>query len=698
MKTCYYELLGVSRDATDVDLKKAYRKKALQYHPDKNRDNIEEATELFATIKAAYEVLSDPQERAWYDSHREQILSDIPIGPNGYGGGGDDNDYEVDSSITGVTTEELLMFFNTGLYISVNDSPAGLYQIAGKIFAKLANDEVLAGRQTGVDEFLKYQDDHFEEEINSVGYVVAVKERLERGDSEYMYPTFGCSKTPFRYLKTFYKKWSNFSTLKSFSWKDKYMYSSNYDRRTKREVNKRNEKARTSARNEYNRTVRRFVSFIKKLDKRMAIGAKEAEEERNRQELKRREERKRRQQEARQHLGEQNTYEEQSWQVADEPDWDELAKSYEEDFRNNKSNNNLGKDNIFSVDLELEEEEEEDDDDDGKDSDTSTTERIPNGDKTDSSNRSTTTQTGSLQQGEDNTDEIIVYKCTLCRKKFKSENQLNNHIGTKLHKKNLAKVQRELKKESIFIGMNALSDADEFDSANSGDEQTSVPIDITDENAIDLEKIQAEIAELERQLEADDTSSSSSSSSEEEVEKEGIDIDEGIETDVDTETPTENENYESGSVSDTESVTAPKNSKGSDTLDRLLNSLDQELKALDSDSDDDWSLGTRKNKKRGKNKTKSKDRNKVKGSAAENLRKDEDVQLPSLEPNIPDKNSTTHGVGTEVCATCGTRFSSRNKLFQHVKAVGHAAPPSRVDRGKSSKKKKSKSKSKTKGQ
>ena len=75
MKTCYYELLGVDVTATDLELKKAYRKKALQFHPDKNPDNVDEATEIFATIRSAYEVLSDPQERAWYDAHKEQILS-----------------------------------------------------------------------------------------------------------------------------------------------------------------------------------------------------------------------------------------------------------------------------------------------------------------------------------------------------------------------------------------------------------------------------------------------------------------------------------------------------------------------------------------------------------------------------------------------------------------------------------------------
>ena len=71
---CHYEVLGVTFEANDDDLKKAYRKLALQWHPDKNLDNAEEAKKQFQVIQAAYEVLSDPQERAWYDRHRDAIL------------------------------------------------------------------------------------------------------------------------------------------------------------------------------------------------------------------------------------------------------------------------------------------------------------------------------------------------------------------------------------------------------------------------------------------------------------------------------------------------------------------------------------------------------------------------------------------------------------------------------------------------
>ena len=65
----YYQILGVSRSANDDELKKAYRKLALKYHPDKNKQPG--AEERFKEIAEAYEVLSDPDKRAGFDLYGE---------------------------------------------------------------------------------------------------------------------------------------------------------------------------------------------------------------------------------------------------------------------------------------------------------------------------------------------------------------------------------------------------------------------------------------------------------------------------------------------------------------------------------------------------------------------------------------------------------------------------------------------------
>src|SRR5688572_10656799 len=67
-KRDYYEVLGLSREATEEEIKKAYRKQALKFHPDKNPDD-KTAEEKFKEVGEAYEALSDPQKRAAYDRY-----------------------------------------------------------------------------------------------------------------------------------------------------------------------------------------------------------------------------------------------------------------------------------------------------------------------------------------------------------------------------------------------------------------------------------------------------------------------------------------------------------------------------------------------------------------------------------------------------------------------------------------------------
>lgn len=609
MKTCYYDLLEVTSDASDGDLKKAYRKKALQYHPDKNRDNIDEATELFAQIRCAYEVLSDSQERAWYDSHKEQILSDDLHDLE------EEDDYTVDSSVTGVTTEELLRFFNGSMYTRNDDTPAGIYQIAGKVFAKLASDEVRWGKRLAKDDFVNLKDELFDNEIHSIGYILACEKHRE---TEVLFPSFGYSKTEYQQLKAFYKKWTSFSTLKNFSWKDEYMYSKNYDRRTKREILKRNEKLRSQAKNEYNKTVKRFVSFIKKFDKRIKEGAKRSEEEK-----KKKLEVALKNQIAKDKISRKvsNDFQWQDWQQVDEGRLEEIEKNF----------------------------------DDGKSVDT--TEEIHN----------------------EECEEITIFECFVCNKNFKSENQLENHTNTKNHRKAVRQLQFEMRQESIALGLDNISDADEFDSALEDEEATDYMREQSDRHSLSLDEIDEELNRIDLELKQMENANASTigltcdvhsfeTSQHEDVT--GINaVEEFTVVDLDEEEKEEGINCEFSKNAKEKylkpSVTHEKSSFHLETSD---NELDKLLASLAADSDHSWnSTDVRKKKKK----------------------------KPKKEHSLKSGNAPTpNDSATDInCGSCGQSFDSRNKMFKHLENTGHASLQSNLK----TKKKKSDLKSKKRG-
>lgn len=223
---CHYEVLDVPREADDAEIKTAYRKLALKWHPDKNLDNPDNAKEQFQLVQQAYEVLSDRQERAWYDSHREQILH------------GANSEFE-DNSL------DLFQYFTTSCFKGYDDDENGFYSTYRMVFEKLIQEEL---------EFLDDKDEFLD------------------------VPTFGNSKTEFEKVSEFYAYWSNYSTKKSYVWLDPFNIKEIKERRYFKLVEKENKKVRQKAKKERNEEIRNLVAFIRKRDKRVQAQKKVQEQ------------------------------------------------------------------------------------------------------------------------------------------------------------------------------------------------------------------------------------------------------------------------------------------------------------------------------------------------------------------------------------------------------------------------------------
>ncbi|XP_035166605.1 dnaJ homolog subfamily C member 21 isoform X2 [Oxyura jamaicensis] len=277
---CHYEVLGVRRDAAEEELKRAYRRLALRWHPDKNLENAEEAAEQFKLIQAAYDVLSDPQERAWYDNHREALLK-----------GGVDGDYQDDSL-------DLLRYFTVSCYSGYGDDEKGFFTVYRQVFEQIAKEEMEYMTQEDIEEF----------------------------------PTFGYSQSDYdTVVHPFYGYWQSFCTQKNFAWKEEYDTRQASNRWEKRAMEKENKKTRDKAKKERNELVRQLVAFIRKRDKRVQAHRKLVEEQ-NAEKLRKAEEFRRQQKLKQAKLAEQ--YKEQSWiTMSDlERELQEMEAQYEKEF------------------------------------------------------------------------------------------------------------------------------------------------------------------------------------------------------------------------------------------------------------------------------------------------------------------------------------------------------------------------------
>ncbi|NWR38859.1 DJC21 protein, partial [Tachuris rubrigastra] len=277
---CHYEVLGMRRDATEEELKRAYRRLALRWHPDKNLENAEEAAEQFKLIQAAYDVLSDPQERAWYDNHREALLK-----------GRADGEYQDDSL-------DLLCYFTVSCYSGYGDDEKGFFTVYRQVFEKIAEEEMEYMTQEDPEEF----------------------------------PMFGYSQSDYdTVVHPFYAYWQSFCTQKTFAWKEEYDTRQASNRWEKRVMERENKKMREKARKERNELIRQLVAFIRKRDKRVQAHRKFVEEQ-NAQKARKAEAFRRQQKVKQAKLAEQ--YKEQSWiTMSDlERELQEMETQYEKEF------------------------------------------------------------------------------------------------------------------------------------------------------------------------------------------------------------------------------------------------------------------------------------------------------------------------------------------------------------------------------
>ncbi|KAI3777515.1 hypothetical protein L1987_47315 [Smallanthus sonchifolius] len=291
-KRCLYEVLGLQRDCTADEIRSAYRKLALQRHPDKlikSGISEAEATASFQELVNAYEVLSDVRERAWYDSHRSQIL---------FSGTNSNNS----SSASAVVTD-LFSYFSNSVYSGFSDKGKGFYKVYVDVFDKIYRNELNFAKTLGLGNVVK--------------------------DA----PLMGNLDSPYEQVNAFYGYWLGFVTVMDFVWADQYDAMAGPNRKSRRLMEEENKKIRKKARREYIETVRGLAEFVKKRDKRVIDMQMKRHEE---MEKKKEEERAKKKEMAREKAERARAYEEPDWAKVEDDVADEMTEEEEEDVRKNE--------------------------------------------------------------------------------------------------------------------------------------------------------------------------------------------------------------------------------------------------------------------------------------------------------------------------------------------------------------------------
>ncbi|KAL7429010.1 hypothetical protein ACHAXH_003444 [Discostella pseudostelligera] len=474
---CHYDVLSVPRDADAAAIKKAHRKAALIHHPDKNVNKSEEEQNAsvaeFKLIQAAYECLSDPVERKWYDEHRDMILRG---GLHGSGGDG------VNDGSTFLY--DVMPYQFAGCYDGYDDNhPDSFYSVYNEVFSQVFQGEKDGFISEGNIDVQKMSNYHLSE------------------------VSLGNSTSAWENVLAFYSSWEGFTSCLSYAWADDYHLDDIREapnRKIRRLMEEENKKKRKAAKIERVEEVVALVRFVKKRDPRVREQREKACREQALREVERKKEAKQRQKdllaakeewrvEAERTMAEQEAADLSAGRVrlADldsDDDYDygvgkrggrKKGRRKGKSKRGNDvmQNEELGGEctsvaevdsmkasgNNETVEVELEDFDEKEIDCSvssvlpGSDSlhevaiVTDNVEELCNGvDNVELASDGSTSQESSEEEDPDS------WRCECCRKDFKSHKQFENHEQSKKHKEMLKKYEKKFQKEALQDMMDEL--------------------------------------------------------------------------------------------------------------------------------------------------------------------------------------------------------------------------------------------------
>mmetsp|Transcript_116594 Transcript_116594/g.341241 ORF Transcript_116594/g.341241 Transcript_116594/m.341241 type:complete len:590 (+) Transcript_116594:103-1872(+) len=561
-KVCYYELLGLDRKCEAAEIKTNYRKLALQMHPDKAHQHglsVEEATRRFQQVQEAYSVLSDAQERAWYDAHREQILR------------GDDEAGEDPFK----TRINLYKYFSSGCFEGFGDGPQGFFTVYAGLFEAINTEEA----------------------------------EWEDADEERMaLPPFGGSTSEWADTGAFYRHWLEFCSRKAFGHADKWNPKEAQNRQVRRAMEQENKNARQTAKKEFNAEVRQLVRFVQKRDPRVA--AHQRQQMKDAQEKSQREladKQSRKAAEARERQDRKDAA-----RQADEERWAEAAAA-----------------------------------------------------------RAAARARGEVVSEDESSEkdtEACEYRCEACRKTFKSEKAYDQHAKSKKHLQTVAKLRSQLEQE-----LEAGSEEAEAEGEDTSDAEEAVGTAAVEGSEDRADRQEAAGGEKTRHPGGED-----------EVESEDDDEDED-----------EEDAFIARFAAARKPAAAsapPKGGRGArheearGKADEAEGGEDEDGGTAEEDASSNASAGVtemgggKKAQKRSKQRAILLEKKAEKASVQElvdGCRKAAKGNKTEEETadGASSSKQTPNGQAADMhrCEVCGENFTSRTKLFQHIKATGHAA-------------------------